>query len=102
MLKFFILFPNFKLCFIVVVLVIFFFAHSNRCSFTKNGIRRAPMGTIRRPLGYGGWGTEATALIQCINGQYPQIKELWCLDVGGICRKVHTTARVEVLYGTAG
>ena len=47
-------------------------------------------------------GTEATAFIKCINGRDPQINELWCLGLDGICRKVHTKARVEVPSGTVG
>ena len=48
-LKFIIFFPNLKLSFIVIVIVILCINHSNRCSFTKNMIRRSPMVTICRP-----------------------------------------------------
>ena len=54
-LKFLIFFPNLKLRFIVIVVVIFFPANSNRCCFTKNMSRHAPMGTICRPS-YSGSG----------------------------------------------
>ena len=63
-------------------------------------IRRSPMGTIYRPSYSGSGGTEATAFIQCINGREPQIHELWCLCLDRICRKVHSTAYVEVPAGT--
>ena len=53
--KFLIFVPNLKLSFIVIVIVFPCFAHSYRCSFTKNMIRRAPLGTIRRPY-YSGSG----------------------------------------------
>ena len=63
-LKFLILFPNLKTSFIVIVIVIPYLTHSNLCSFTKNMIRRASTGTIRRPLDSGIRGNEATAFIQ--------------------------------------
>ena len=75
-LKFLILFPNLKNSFIVIVVVRLCLAHSNRCSFTKNIIRRAPMVTIRRPSESDIGGTETTAFVQCINGRYPQINKL--------------------------
>ena len=52
------------------------------------------MGNIHRPLNHGVGGTKATAFIQYINGQEPQIYELWCLGLDGIRREVHPTARV--------
>ena len=60
------------------------------------------MGTIRRPQDYVSGGTEATSFIQCVGGREPQIHEFWCLDLEGISRKFHPTARVEVTAGTAG
>ena len=72
-LKFLIFFPNLKLVLIVIVIDRLCLTHSNLCSFTKNMISHAPMGTIRRPLGSGSGGTDATDFIQCINGRYPQI-----------------------------
>ena len=60
------------------------------------------MGTILSPSYSGSGGTEATAFIQSINGQEPQIHELWCLHLEGICLKVNPTARVEVQDGTVG
>ena len=92
----FLFFPSLKLIFIVIVLVRLRLIHSNRCSFTKNMIRRAPIGAICRTSNYGSGGTEATAFIQCINVQEPQVHELWCLVLDRISRKVDTTARVEV------
>ena len=43
------------------------------------------MGNIHRPTDSGSGGTEATAFIQYINGQDPQIQELWFLGLDGIC-----------------
>ena len=92
--NFLILFPNFKTSFIVTVVFRLFLAHSNQCSFTKNMIRWAPKGTILRPSDSGSRGTDTTALIQWCNVHDTQINKLRCLSLDGICRKVHTTARV--------
>ena len=75
-LKLLIFFPNTKLNFIVIVVVRICLTHSNCCSFTKNMIRRASMGTIHMPLDYGSRSTESTAFTQWINGWEPQIHEL--------------------------
>ena len=99
-LKFLILFPNLKLSFIVIVVVRIFLTHSKWWSLTKNMIRRAPMGTICRPLDPGRGSTEANVFIQCINGREPQIHKWWCLGFDRICRKVHPTECVEVPSGT--
>ena len=72
-LKFIIFFPNLKPSFIVIVVVRLCLTHSNRCSFTKNMIGPAPMGTISNPLDYVSRGTDTTDLIQRINGRYPQM-----------------------------
>ena len=101
-LKFLILFPNLKLSFIVIVIVWLLLTHSYLCSFTKNMIRHAPMGYIRRPSNSGIWDTDATAVIQYINGREPQIHELWCLGLDGISHKVHPTSRVDVIAITVG
>ena len=58
------------------------------------------MDTIRRPSYYGSGGTETIDFIQCINGIEPHINELWCLGLDRIYRKVHHTAREEILAGT--
>ena len=65
-------------------------------------IMHAPMGNICRPLDYGSGGTEAIVFIQCINGQEPQIHELWCLSLDGIRCEVRPTARAEVTARTVG
>ena len=100
-LKLLIFFPNLKLGFIVIVVVRICLTHSNRCSFTKNMSRRAPMGTIRRPSDSGSGGTEGTDFIKYIKYQETQINLLWCLGLGRIFWKFHPTARVEVPTGTA-
>ena len=97
-LKFFILFPNLKLSFIVIVMLC---THSYRCGFTKNNIQRDPMGTIRRSSDSDSRRTKATSFIEFIDDQEPQIHESWCLVLYRISRKVNTTARVEVNDGNS-
>ena len=58
--------------------------------------------TKRGPLDSGIRGTETTALIQCINGQEPQINKLWCLCFDGIFSEVDPIARVDILDGIVG
>ena len=99
-LKLLIFFPNLKLFFIVIVVVIICLTHSNRSSFTKNMSRFAPIGTIYRPSDSGSRSTEATDFIQCINGREPKIHELWCLNLDGICREFHPTEHIEDTSGT--
>ena len=60
------------------------------------------MGTIHRPSDFVDRGNDTTTFIQCINGQQPQIKKLWCLGLDGIFREVHPIARVDILAGTVG
>ena len=93
-------FPNFKLSFIVIVVVTLCLTRSNLCIFAKILIRRAPMGTIRRPSDFGNKGTDTTSFIQWINDREPQINELWCLSVDKIYHKVHPEARLEIPAGT--
>ena len=90
---------KFQKCFMVIVLLLSH-SFSNRCIFSKNMIRRAPMGNTRRPSNYGSRGPETGAFIQCANGLEPQIHELWCCSIDGICREVHLTARVDIPAGT--
>ena len=58
------------------------------------------MGNIHRPSDSGSSVTETTGFIQCINGQEPQINELWYQDLDEIYPEVHPTARVEILAVT--
>ena len=58
------------------------------------------MVAICRPTDSGIKGIEDTAFIQCINGQEPQIHELWCLGLDVIYQEVHPTALVDVPAGT--
>ena len=94
-LKLLVLFPNFKLGFIVMFMVWPRLTHSYQCCFTKNMIRHAPMGTIFRPLYSSGGVTEATAFIKWVNGREPHIHELWFLGLDGIRCKFHPTAHVD-------
>ena len=59
-------------------------------------ITRAPMDNICRTSDSGSGRMEATAFIQCIYFQEPQIYELWCLGLDRISHKVHPTDHVEV------
>ena len=96
-LKFFDIFTNLKLRFIVIVMVWLRLTHSYRCRFTKNMIQRSLMGSIHRPSDSGSRITESTAFIQCVDGREPQIHELGCLGLVNISRKFHPTARVYFL-----
>ena len=58
------------------------------------------MGSIRRPSDSGRRSTEATALIQCVDGQEPQIHDLLYLGLDRISCEVFTTVQVEVIAGT--
>ena len=58
------------------------------------------MDIIYRLIDSGSGGTEATDLIQIINGQDLKIHKLWYLVLDGILLKIHPTTREEVLYGT--
>ena len=60
------------------------------------------MVSIDRPSDTGSRSTDVTAFIQCIDGQKPQIHELWRLDLDNISCGVHPTAQVEVTTGTVG
>ena len=60
------------------------------------------MGTICKPSQYSSRDVEATALIQCINGQGKRIHELCCIGLDGISLKIHPTAREEAPAGTVG
>ena len=57
-LKFLIFPPNFKISFIVIVIIWLFRTHSNRCCSTENMTWRAPIISIRRPSNPGNRSTE--------------------------------------------
>ena len=59
-------------------------------------IRRAPIGSIYQPSNPGNGSTEDTDLIQCVDGQEPQIHEVRSLGLDGIIHEVNPTAQVEV------
>ena len=97
------IFPlNLKIIFIVIVMVLICLTNYYQGWLTKNMIWRAPMGKICRSSEYGSGGTDTTAFIQCVDGQEPQIHELWYLGLDGISHKFHHTARVKVTSGTVG
>ena len=47
-------------------------------------------------------GTDDTKFIHCVDGQVPQIHELWFLQLDNITQTVHPTTQVEVGAGTVG
>ena len=70
--------------------------------FTKNMIRHAPMGSIRRLSDSGSGGTYSTAFIQYIDVIEPYIYELWCMGLYNISHKFYPTSQVEVASRTVG
>ena len=60
------------------------------------------MGPIRWYSYSGSGGTKGVKFVQCIDGQEPQMHEIWCLDSNGITRKVHLTAQIDVGDETVG
>ena len=65
-------------------------------------IRHNPMKSIQRPSDSGSGITEATAIIQCVDGREPHIHDLWYLGFNGISRKVCNTSQVDFTAGTIG
>ena len=55
---------------------------------------------VRSPSNSNSGGPETGAFIQCVNGRKPQIHELWCWDIDGICHELHPAVRVEIPAGT--
>ena len=60
------------------------------------------MGIICGTSDSGSGVAEGTAFIQCINGQEPQIHELWCLGLEVISRKFYPMEHLDVTTGTVG
>ena len=58
--------------------------------------RRKPVGVIRQPSKSGSGANDRLDFIRCVGGQEPQIHELWTFAEGGITRKVHPLAWVNV------
>ena len=61
-----------------------------------------PVGSIRRPSDSGSSYAEITEFIRCVDGQEPQIHEVWTLGSKGFMYKVHLTAKVDVNAGVVG
>ena len=64
--------------------------------------RRIPVGPICCPYDSGSGGTKVLEFIQYVDGQDPQMHEIWCVDSNGITREVHPTAQVDVGAGVVG
>ena len=60
------------------------------------------MGSIRHPLDPAIRSAEDTTFIKCVDGQEPQIHELWCLVLNNIIQKEYPTAHLEVISVTVG
>ena len=60
------------------------------------------MGSICRPYDSGSGGTKGVEFIRCVDGQDPQIHEIWCLGSYGVTREVHLTAQIDVGAETVG
>ena len=59
-------------------------------------IWRTSVVCICQPSNPGSSSTKDTSFVQCIDGWYPEIHEVWCLGLDGIICEVHPTAHVEV------
>ena len=64
--------------------------------------RRGKARSICRPYDSGSGNEEGTKFILFVDGQHPQIHEVWNLREDGVTRKVHPTARVHVGAGFVG
>ena len=54
------------------------------------------MGYIRWPSDSGSGGTKGVEFIRCIDGQEPQIHEIWRLSSDGVTCEVHLAAQIDV------
>ena len=64
--------------------------------------QRIPVGPICCPYDSGSGGTKVLEFIQYVDGQDPQMHEIWCVDSNGITREVHPTAQVDGGAGVVG
>ena len=64
--------------------------------------RWGPVGSIDSPYDSGGGDAEGPKFIQCMDGQEPQIHEVWTFGEDGVTREVHPTAQVDVSAGLVG
>ena len=58
--------------------------------------RRDPVGSICRPFAYGSWDEDGPEIICCVDGQHPEIHEVWTFREGGVTPKVHPAACIEI------
>ena len=54
------------------------------------------VGPICRPSDSDSGSTKGTEIIQCVDGRYLQMHEIWCLSSDRITREVHPTAQLDV------
>ena len=63
-------------------------------------IRIRPIGSFRWTYDSSSGSTKDVEFIRYIDGQDPQINEMWCLGSDGVTREIHPKAQVEVDAGT--
>ena len=64
--------------------------------------RCIPVGSIYRPSKSGSGGTKGPEFIRCVEGQDPQMHEIWCFGSDGITREFHPTAQLYFGDGVVG
>ena len=63
---------------------------------------RDPVGSIGRPSDSGSTDAEGPKFIWCVDGQEPQIHEVWDFGEDGVTHEVHLTEQVDVGTGVVG
>ena len=87
---------SFKLRIFNKVTVWLYLAHSSLLNFCNTMPRRDPVGVIRQPFHSGNGGEYRIEFFRFVDGQEPQIHELWISTKDRINCEVHHFARVYV------
>ena len=58
--------------------------------------RRELVGDIHQPSNYGRGDEDIPECICCVDGQQPEIHEVWTFGEGGVAPEVHPTARIDI------
>ena len=64
--------------------------------------RQDPVGSISWPSDSGSGGAEVPEFIRCVDGQEPQIHEVWDFGEDGVTHEFHPAALVDVGAGVVG
>ena len=64
--------------------------------------RQEPVVSISWPSDSGSGDAEVPEFTRCVDGQDPQIHEVWDLGKDGVTREIHPTAQVYVSAGVSG